>query len=328
MTRATSEWRPDGDALSPEWRSPPRLRRGDGRVRHLGVELEFADLDAPSAAAAVTHVFGGRPIRISDYRIRVEDTELGEFVVELDFKWAHEGDPNDPFRQLLGELGSAVLPMEIICPPIPLDRAPRLEELREELRRAGARGTFDSPFYALGAQLNPELPSLEPGYIIAALRAFILLRDWLRDEIQVDPSRRLWFFAAPFPTRYCAKVLDPGYAPDLPQLIDDYLERNLTRNREVDLLPLLAHLDEPRVRRALPRETIHPRPTWHYRLPNALIDEREWTLGQEWNRWVQVERLAERPDLIARHADIWREDAGRTFAFDRVAHSRAILDEL
>lgn len=327
MAGATSE-RARESMPSSDWIAPPRLRRADGRIRRLGVELEFADLDAPTAADALVRVFGGRQVRISDYRIRVEDTELGEFLVELDFKWAHEGDPEDPFRRTLGELGSAVLPMEIVCPPIPLDQAHRLEALREELRLAGASGTFDSPFYALGAQLNPELPSLEPDYIVSALRAFILLRDWLRDEIHVAPSRRLWFFAAPFPTRYCAKVLDPGYAPDRSEMIDDYLRRNATRNREVDLLPLFAHLDEPRVRRVLPHETIKPRPTWHYRLPNALIDEREWTIGLEWNRWAMVERLAERPDLIVRHAAVWREDADRTFAFDRVAHSRAILDDL
>ncbi|OBX33760.1 putative amidoligase enzyme [Halomonas elongata] len=38
-------------------------------------------------------------------------------------------------------------------------------------------------------------------------------------------------------------MLDPDYQPDLRTLIDDYLEYNPTRNRELDLLPLFAYLD-------------------------------------------------------------------------------------
>ena len=38
---------------------------------------------------------------------------------------------------------------------------------------------------------------------------------------------------------------------------------------------------------------IKPRPTFHYRVPDSRVDEPGWTLTEEWNRWVEVELLAE-----------------------------------
>jgi hypothetical protein len=35
-----------------------------------------------------------------------------------------------------------------------------------------------------------------------------------------------------------------------------------------------------------------PRPAFHYRLPNCMVDEPHWTVAREWNTWVAVERLA------------------------------------
>ena len=37
---------------------------------------------------------------------------------------------------------------------------------------------------------------------------------------------------------------------------------------------------------------VKPRPAFHYRLPNCMIDEPQWTLAREWNLWVMIERLA------------------------------------
>ena len=88
-------------------------------------------------------------------------------------------------------------------------------------------------------------------------------------------------------------MLDPSYAPDEDALIGDYLEANPTRNRALDMLPVLATLQEERVLAAAKEsENVKARPTFHYRLPNCLIDDRSWSFGVEWNRWVEVERLA------------------------------------
>ena len=286
----------------PAWAAPPRSVTEGGSERHVGVELEFTGLTAPDAAIVVAESLGGTVNLQSPHRALVADTALGDVGVELDVKFAHDGDPADPIRRTLSDLSAAVLPIEIVFPPVKLSNLPCVDLVARRLRDAGALGTRRSPFFAFGAQLNPELPELTTDYILRGLQSFILVRDWLRAEIDVDLSRKVWFFAAPFPEDYADLVLAPGYTPTLTGLIDDYLARNPTRNREVDLLPLFAHLDPERVRTALPNETANARPTWHYRLPNALIDDPGWTVALEWERWLVVERLAERPDLIAAHA--------------------------
>jgi hypothetical protein len=78
----------------------------------------------------------------------------------------------------------------------------------------------------------------------------------------------------------------------LPELIDDYLAWNPTRDRELDMLPLFAHLDPDRVARGASRHKVKARPAFHYRLPDSRIDEPGWGVVLDWNRWVQVERLA------------------------------------
>jgi hypothetical protein len=37
---------------------------------------------------------------------------------------------------------------------------------------------------------------------------------------------------------------------------------------------------------------VKPRPAFHYRLPNCMLDEPDWRIAREWNTWVAVERLA------------------------------------
>ncbi|MEM6354465.1 MAG: amidoligase family protein, partial [Pseudomonadota bacterium] len=75
---------------------------------------------------------------------------------------------------------------------------------------------------------------------------------------------------------------------------------NPTRNRPLDLLPILADLDADRVRAALPSEKIKPRPAYHYRLPDCRIDDAAWSPRDEWLRWLAVERLAANSALLER----------------------------
>lgn len=316
------------ETTTARWEEPPRTTNHEGEPRHVGIELEFAGLSSAEAARIVAREMGGEIEEENQHRHKVIGAELGDFTVELDFKYAHGGEPGDRLRRTIADLGATFLPMEVVCPPVTLADAPKLDRLREALRSSGAEGTRSHPMHAYGAQLNPDLPSLEPDYIRDSLRAFILLRDWLRDEIAIDPSRRIWPFAAPFPERYARMVLHAAYRPTMDELIDDYLHRNATRNREVDMLPLFAHIDEPRVRSVLPEETIKSRPTWHYRLPNADLEEAGWTLAREWNRWVAVERLADDKDLLRKGADRWIAHHESSIHGDWTPHSRELREAL
>jgi hypothetical protein len=58
---------------------------------------------------------------------------------------------------------------------------------------------------------------------------------------------------------------------------------------------------------------IKPRPAFHYRLPNCLVDEPDWTIAREWNTWVAVERLAHDGDRLAEMSREFREADEQSF---------------
>ncbi len=101
-------------------------------------------------------------------------------------------------------------------------------------------------------------------------------------------------------------MLDPLYRPGMERLIDDYLAQNPTRNRALDLLPAMAYADPARVLARVGRpDLVKPRPAYHYRLPNSLVGDPVWTIAAEWNRWVQVERLAADGPRLAGMTEAW-----------------------
>ena len=113
-------------------------------------------------------------------------------------------------------------------------------------------------------------------------------------------AHRPSFLPAPYPADYVRRVVAPDYQPDLATFAEDYLAANPTRDRGLDLLPILLHLDARQVRARLPREKIGARPVLHYRLPQAHVGEPGWSIAPDWNRWAAVERLAEdRDGLVA-----------------------------
>jgi len=293
-----------------------------GTTRSVGIEVEFAAVTARDAARIVQQMFGGSLVTEDPHRHHIQGSEIGDFTCELDTQHAHRpynktGNMSGfqaEMRKLFGDISSLVMPCEIICPPVPFTDIARIDALVAKLTSVGAVGTRASPFYAFGAQLNPEIVRPDAGDITATLKAYILLSPWLRAVMGLDLTRRAMAFADPFPAVYIARLLAPDYWPDQAGLIGDYLDANLTRNRELDMLPLFAHLDPALVRARLDDPRIKPRPTYHYRLPDANIGEAGWSLCLEWNRWVIVDRLAADRTLLAamaedylRHADEGRE---------------------
>jgi hypothetical protein len=300
------------------YRAPPRTHAASGQLRRVGVEIEFTGITEHDVAGMVRDLYGGRLIQCDDHRFKVEGTDLGDFVVELDAVALHprkDGDEESGFldkleeaaRSALGDVARTVLPCEIAAPPIPWPRLKELDGLIETLRGHGAEGTRQSPAYAFGLQLNPEVAETTVDYLLPMLRAYLLLSDWLHEVIRVDTTRRLFVFAQRFPTRYVERVLDPEYDPSIEQLIDDYLRENASRNRELDLLPLFAHIDEARVERVAADIKIRARPTFHYRLPNCDLEDPDWGLAVEWNRWIAVEELAADQPRLAKMMAEWAD---------------------
>lgn len=300
---------------------PPEPHNSAGKIRRVGVEIEFAGLPPRDTAELVRDLFGGEIVTVSPHRLRVAETRWGEFVIELDTQYAHpdaevlDARPRDDTewerqrhqmrldfhtrtRELIGDVVTGLVPTEIVCPPVPWDELDELDALFDALRQHGAKGTDASLLYGFGLHLNPEVPSLEVASVLDHLRAYMLTAEWLREQINVDITREVLPHANPFPRPYALKVLDPRYAPDLDTLIGDYLADNPTRNRELDMTPLFAHLRPGYPHELFRNRLVKPRPTFHYRLPDARLSEPGWGSVVEWNRWLEVEKLAADKELL------------------------------
>lgn len=301
-------------AVAESFHLPPVLRTAGGEVRRAGFEMEYAGVTILRSALLVREVFGGDRHVASAFRHTI-GTPFGEFACEIDATLLKDRTYEKPLRALgidpdrldlkwledaLVTTLSTVVPIEIASPPIPVDRLAPLDELRRRLLEAGARGTRASVLYAFGMHINPELAGDDPASVRDVMRAFFLLLPWLKREAEVDLTRSISPYINAFPQAYARLILQPDYPADTARLIDDYLRFNPTRNRPLDLLPVLAHLDRDRVMgQVQDKHLVKPRPAFHYRLPNCMIDEPGWTLAREWNTWVAIERLAANPDKLA-----------------------------
>ena len=298
---APENWRP---------RQPPWRTTSSGAARRVGVEIELIGPDVQEATAVLTATLSGEPEIISRYETIVRGDAAGPWRVELDFRYLKEQGRERADSQeslpLLRELSErllragaeALVPVELVSPPLPLPRLADAQRLVRALQRCGARGTKAGITYAFGMQLNPEMPRLDADTVLAYLRAFACAYDWLLRESRVDLTRRLTGYMAPFPKEYVRHIVDLGYRPDLDALIDDYLQANPTRNRALDLLPLFAELDEGRVRRVVRDTLVKARPALHYRLPNSEVDDPSWGIHLAWRNWLQVEHLAADPSRL------------------------------
>nr|WHW29807.1 putative amidoligase family protein [uncultured bacterium] len=307
---------------------PPRTKTQDGNERRVGVEIELAGVGGLELAQCVADSFNGSVSHQNRYEYVVEGSSFGDFKLELDSDYLkrferasveRKAGSDDEWVVELENISSDLLtlaaeqfvPWEIVAPPIAISELGYFDQLLQQLRERGARGTRYAARFAFGVHLNPELPALDAATILKYLRAYFCLYDWIADREKIDVSRLVTPYIKHFKRDYIASVIDLDYTPDQDTLIDDYLQANPTRNRSLDLLPLFAHLDGDRVRKVVDDPRIKSRPTFHYRLPNCDIDNLNWDLRFPWGNWLQVERLAENQQQLAEACTAYQQDLTR-----------------
>jgi hypothetical protein len=289
---------------------PPIETNAQNKLRTVGFELEYSAVELQKSAQLLLQTVGGGTIKeINPYYYKIEATPFGNFSLMLDFqfliskgleKWLHDVKLDRIIKkeialaleEFIATLSQTIVPYEISTPPLAIDKLDIMEEIKENFRKNGAQGTDANPLYAFGFHINPQLHSFEVAEIVDTLKAFFLLYDYLVDLLEPDIVRRITPYIDPFDEIYIKKILDNSYAPNMQEFIEDYLFFNPTRNRALDLLPLLAFIDAKTLFATLPDEKISPRPTYHYRLPNSKIDEESWHTYEAWNSWILVEKLA------------------------------------
>ena len=301
-----------------KYAKPACLKNAKGQVRRVGFELEFAGLDLKTAATVLAQAVRGSVEEDTQAECKVKHPDWGDFKIELDWQFGKtlarrrleekdgvENATEDAILGLLTDVARQIVPLEVVCPPVPADQLVTLDPMVSALRSAGALGTSDSLIYAFGLHINTEIPDFDSATLVAYLKAYCVAQNWLVKAHRVDMLRRLTPYIDPYPKRYMQTVM--GYSPDTPvqQIMDDYLAHNPTRNRGLDLLPLFKHMDPDRVLAAVHDERVNARPTFHYRLPNCEIEQPDWGLTESWNIWCMVEYLAATPAVLKSMCEQW-----------------------
>jgi hypothetical protein len=174
-----------------------------------------------------------------------------------------------------------------------------VDDLRVELFERGAQGASTSILAGCALHINAEIPAIKAPTILAYLQAFLLLFDDLYSDIETGHIRRILPHLGRFSREETSFFLRPCYEPTMVELIDDYLRLVRTRNRPLDFLPLLAFVDSEKVLSAAKEpDLIKRRPAMHFRMAHSCIDDPDWTIAAEWNRWMKVEDLAATPEVI------------------------------
>lgn len=296
------------------YKLPPVLYNAEGLIRKAGFEIEFTDIHINTVNEIIKTSYGGEIQKKGSFDYEIANTRLGDFKVKLDtslFKHPHyqkivsnlsesardivksEHPLEEKIHTSLGDLASTLVPYEIVTPALPVNELEKLEALRWALYENKAKGTSSSLMYAFATHVNAEAPHLNVFSMMNHLRAFLVLYPYIIHKQRINPARRISYFINPFQWKYLRIVLEPEYQEEMEQFMRTYYQYNPDRNRPLDLYPLFAHLRPALVNKFKNIGNVKSRPTYHYRLPNSLIDDKNWSFSEEWNMWVEIERLAD-----------------------------------
>lgn len=316
------------------YKKPPIQLNQDGNERSIGFEFEFTGVEMQDAASMISKLYGGEVSQLSAYEFKVEHSKFGTFSLELDASLLLNKKyekvlsslgidigtfkNKDKLEEALREMASTIVPFEIITPPIPFSELGDLHKLVEELRKWKAKGTGSSFFYAFGLHLNPEVPALTAQSILRHLKAYVMLDAWIRKDAEINISRRLTPYINEYGMDYIRHILQQDYNPDLETLIRDYMRFENSRNRPLDLLPVFMHMAPELMNDLLEEDLTSARPAFHYRLPNCSIEDENWSLDKEWNRWWLVEKLASNEQSLQQYAKVFLNmDESSIFSFKK-----------
>ena len=269
--------------------------------RRVGLEIEFAEVSVDDAAELVRALWGGKICPQGPRDTLVEGGRFGDVKIELDIalktRWAE-----DIAAKALGDL----VPVEIVTAPLMQSDLPHAQHLVDQLRKAGAKGSRAALAYSFGLHLNPELPAPDGSGLVAVARAYALLEDWLRAADPIDPARNIMPFVDRWPDALVGALV-AGRDWGVDDLAISYARLAPSRQYGLDLLPALEHLCAHLLTDVPDAHLKGGRPTFHYRLADARVDEHDWSIAYEWNRWVLIERVATTHDLLDALASDWTQ---------------------
>lgn len=246
-------------------------------------------------------------------RASVTGTGLGEIKFKLDSRYAHPiGEDSGMVERALEGIGarptaaamlSPVVPVELITEPLSAGQFGLLDRAVAALGDAGALGTAASALYAFGVHLNVAVDEKNPERAIRIAAAYSFAERWLRERWAVNTSRRMVPFIDPYPKGWTVdlgKAMAEGRVPALEEFIQLYQVYNPSRNRGLDLWPLLGHFAPEAAERIAGQPVRNARPAFHYRWPDSRVGEPGWSPWRDYERWLLIEAVADRPELLER----------------------------
>jgi hypothetical protein len=295
----------------------PKIKKNyQNEIRSVGFELEFSNIDIEQVLNILEKEFNFEINKVNNYYYEL-NSEYGKFTLELDFELLTKQklkkgakdlsrvtginiDQKDieSIEKLIAKFSKDIVPYEISTPPLPLTEIDMVENIVQKLSKNNAKGTTYKIYNAFGLHINVEVISLDTDSLLAYLRAYVILQDFINKDAKVNLARKITPFIDNFKSDYIKYILDLDYTPSISEFIKDYIKFNPTRNRSLDMLPILCFIDEQTVRGLLPDEKIKPRPAFHYRLSNSKIGEKNWRVSDEWDRWILVENLANNEEAL------------------------------
>ncbi|HET6528402.1 MAG TPA: amidoligase family protein, partial [Balneolaceae bacterium] len=179
------------------FKQPEIAKNANGEPRKVGLELEFSGVDIERAAQIITSLYGGRVEKENRFEMKIADTELDDFRVELDArllkKMANKSQVSlegsfilKSVEGAVEKLAKTVVPFEIVMPPLETKKLHWLEALREALQKNRAEGTESSLVNAFGMHINIESPDLETTTLLKYLKAFLIAYPWLLEKLNID----------------------------------------------------------------------------------------------------------------------------------------------
>lgn len=290
---------------------PATTVKPNGEPRHVGIEIEMQGIPVDKLVLLVQEALGGSVRELSRSEYEVDVPHQGSYRIEVDYallkemaKDEAEADsdssvPKTLVIDALDAVSALLVPCEIVSPPLAMETiAEPMDAIVSAVRDAGANGTRKSMMYAFGVHLNVEPTDMQASTILSYIQAFVCLFDWIVYAGEVDLSRRVTPYINPFPADYHALILAPDYQPEFDKLIADYLQHNPTRNRALDMLPLLSTVDKQTIMETVNDNRVNARPAFHYRLANSCVDETGWSIAEPWGRWLKIEQLAADKEML------------------------------
>jgi hypothetical protein len=312
-----------------KYKMPPIIHNSEGKLRKVGIELEFGGISLDEAAACVIETFGGTLTEHNHFLMEVKDSRIGTFHLKMDSRDLTEqkyhptlktigiNPENETIENIVETVSSIIVPYEVDSPPVDITEIEKIDQLRMALFNKKAQGANASIFNVYATHVNAELPKMDTFTLLKYTRAFLILYPWLYEKSEISLGRKIAHFIRPFPEEYIKLVLKADYEPDFDTFVNDYHEHNPNRNRPLDLYPVLSCIGKDKIDSLPDIGKCSPRPALHYRLPNSQVNESEWSLANVWNLWVEVEKLASSDDDIRMLSKEYLEiEADTYFSFE------------